>query len=98
MTATPLEANCRAIATVSSRDPSSTTMISFLGHVSFSADLIVSPIHCPALYAGIRIETKGFINRHLALTSVFHRLCLADLSKHLLLSLPLFPTSIARSH
>ena len=32
-----------------------------LGHVCCSADLTVSAIHSPALNAGIRIDTKGFI-------------------------------------
>src|SRR6266550_8565388 len=46
---------------VRSREPSSTTMISFLGHVWSIADLIVSAIHSWALKAGIRMDTKGFI-------------------------------------
>src|SRR2546425_318018 len=36
-------------------------MISFLGHVCLSADLIVSAIHSSALNAGIRIDTRGFM-------------------------------------
>ena len=37
-------------------------MISFLGHVCPNADSIVSPIHSWALWAGMRIETKGGMN------------------------------------
>src|SRR5437867_3884667 len=42
-------------------EPSSTMMISFLGHVCLSADWIVSAIHSWALNAGMRIDTKGFM-------------------------------------
>src|SRR5260370_32151798 len=59
-TRTPEDSNCRAIARVSSFEPSSTTMISFRFHVCEIADWSVSLIHNRALYAGIRIDTKGF--------------------------------------
>src|SRR6266849_5559400 len=59
-TRTPEDSNCRAIARVSSFEPSSTTMISFRSHVCEIADWSVSSIHNCALYAGTRIDTKGF--------------------------------------
>lgn len=37
-------------------------MISFRCHVCAVADRIVSAIHFSALYAGIRMETNGFMN------------------------------------
>ena|SRR5438270_6104825 len=53
--------NLRAIARVSSLEPSSTTMISFRGHVCATADRSVSLIHSCALNAGMRIDTRGSI-------------------------------------
>src|SRR5262245_21908197 len=61
VTDTPCEAKPRAIANVSSVEPSSTTMISVRGHVWASADWIVSAIQRLALNAGMRIETRGCI-------------------------------------
>src|SRR2546421_11616603 len=55
------EANGCAIERVRSRDPSLMMMISNLGQVWLSADLIVSAIQGSALYAGIKMDTKGFI-------------------------------------
>src|SRR2546421_9274857 len=40
---------------------SSTMVISFRSHVWPIADLSVSPIHSSALYAGMRIDTSGFM-------------------------------------
>src|SRR5437016_11680315 len=62
-TDTVLEANRRATESVWSRDPSLTTMISLFGHVCPSADWMVSAIHGSALYAGIRIETRGGMSK-----------------------------------
>ncbi len=62
-TATSFEANRRATSAVRSLDPSSTTMISLRGQVWAIADWIVSAIHSSALYAGMRIETSGFMMR-----------------------------------
>src|SRR6266568_8548430 len=55
------EANCCATERVRSRDPSLMMMISNLGQVWLSADLIVSAIQGSALYAGIKMDTKDFI-------------------------------------
>src|SRR6266480_3856310 len=55
------EANCCAIERVWSRDPSLIMTTSALGQVWLSADLIVSAIQGSALYAGIKMDTKGFI-------------------------------------
>src|SRR6476659_11339840 len=55
------EANCCAIDRVRSRDPSLIMTISTLGQVWLSADLIVSAIQGSASYAGIKMDTKGFI-------------------------------------
>ena len=49
ITFTSLETNCRAIDSVLSVEPSSTTMISFRDHVWLTADLMLSAIqasHC----------------------------------------------------
>src|SRR3989442_1423110 len=44
-------------------------MISFLGHVCLTADVIVSAIHSSASKAGMRIDTKGFMAAYLVLPS-----------------------------
>src|SRR5208282_2714124 len=62
-TATPFGANRRTTSAVRSVDPSSTTMISLRGQVWAIADWSVSAIHSSALYAGMRIETSGFMAR-----------------------------------
>src|SRR5262249_15570249 len=59
MTLNFAHSNCRATFNVSSREPSSTTIISVFGHVCASADRRVSAIQGSALYAGIRIDTSG---------------------------------------
>ena len=48
---------------VRSLDPSSTTMTSFLSQVCPKAERIAYSIHSWALYAGIKMETNGFIER-----------------------------------
>src|SRR5215510_14052790 len=60
-TVTPADEKRRATLNVWSFDPSSTTMISFGSQVCARADSIVCAMQSSALYAGMRIETSGFI-------------------------------------
>src|SRR3954447_26840457 len=69
-TFTDLDANCRAMRSVSSLDPSSTTMISLCAHVWSRADWIVERIQRSALYDGMRIETKAIRVLRKATTTV----------------------------
>src|SRR3954468_6027642 len=66
MTSTDFDRNCFATESVWSVERSSTMMISVRRHVCASADRMVSAIHASALWAGIRIETKGFTLSSLA--------------------------------
>src|ERR1700730_2034397 len=61
-TATFADANWRAMASVWSVDPSSTTMISMRLQAWLSADFILSAIQDSALNEGIRTDTSGSID------------------------------------